>query len=192
MPFKKLVLPKLLEKPEVQAVKPLEPRVESAEILKVTPAEEEKQPIIIANLSKEPEKKPEKDPSKWSRILLDGDPISVMDITKVFPESNVFSGGITSQYISPLVAAASDLSFQASLIDIWNVYSVNETVALCFGTGPLRFQKNLAPNTGYLINLVKSIWRGPTNTPLNIYTFEPMGGLGAPYVTYTVFGENAT
>jgi hypothetical protein len=122
-------------------------------------------------------------------------PVNVYD-TQVFSDSNqVFSGLIgagTNQNLQ-IVPPQANLSFSASLIDIWNVYSVAETVALRFGsTGLFRFLKNLNPSTGFMANLVNSTWRGPTNTGLNIYTFETMGGpfpAAGGFVTYTVMGQ---
>jgi hypothetical protein len=70
------------------------------------------------------------------------------------------------------------------LIDVWNNSDADKTVAFRFGTGTLRFQKKIAGKTGYLINLVKTKWKGPVNTAFNIYCYET-----SPAVSYTVFGE---
>jgi hypothetical protein len=122
-------------------------------------------------------------------------PVSVYD-TQVFSDTNqVFSGLIgagTNQNLQ-IVPPQANLSFSASLIDIWNVYSVAETVALRFGAnGQFRFLKNLNPSTGFVANLINSTWRGPTSIGLYIYTFEVMGGpfpAAGGFVTYTVMGQ---
>ena len=64
MPFRKLKL-----YPELAKPKPLEPRVEHPEILKIAPVEEEKQPILVAQTSQDPPG------GGWKKILLDEDPI---------------------------------------------------------------------------------------------------------------------
>jgi hypothetical protein len=170
---------------------PEEPKVEPAEIVKLTSADPSKPEVIAAKVAGG-------DPAGagWKQFLLSGDPISVTDITKVFPDNtNVFSGQTgPGQCVNwPIVPPAAGLAFQADLIEIWNVYGAPETVGLHFGpTGTLRFYKRLAPNTGFVVNLVKSVWRGPAyNTGLYLYTQELMGG-NSPFVTYTVLGENVT
>ena len=173
MPFRKLKL-----YPELAKPKPLEPRVEHPEILKITPVEEEKQPILVAQTSQDP-------PGGWRKILLDEDPISVTDITKKFDDAtNVFSGRATAQYDTTVKAAVAGESFEASLLDCWNNAATDVTAAFRFGTGTPRFEKTLASKTGYLVNLVKTIWRGPTNTAFNIYSYT-----AAPDLRYTAFGE---
>jgi len=201
--FKKLVLPELqITVPEPSAVKeeitppsetvePLQPTVEPAEIVKVTPPPDIDSPVVVAAKTGDP-------PTGWRQLLLSGDPISVTDITKVFADNtNVWSGdtGPGSSFNVQIGPPSSGLTFQADLIHIWNVYGATETVGLRFGpTGALRFIQRLAPNTGMVVNLVKSVWRGSAaNTGLYIYTWEAMGGPGNPaYVTYTVLGENVT
>jgi hypothetical protein len=122
-------------------------------------------------------------------------PVSVYD-TQVFSDTNqVFSGliGAGANQNLQIVPPQANLSFSASLIDIWNVYSVAETVALRFGAnGQFRFLKNLNPSTGFVANLINSTWRGPTSIGLYIYTFEVMGGpfpAAGGFVTYTVMGQ---
>ncbi len=128
--------------------------------------------------------KPSDPTGGWKRLILEGDPISVTDIEKYFTEDNVTSGVATSQYDNTVKAADPTKSFEISLIDVWNNSGADRTVAFRFGTGPLRFQKKIATNTGFLVNLVKTKWRGPINTPFNIYSYDP-----TPNVSYTVFGE---
>jgi hypothetical protein len=153
-----------------------EPKAEHPEILRIT--EEKKAPIIVAEVSKD-------DPaSGWKKILLDGDPISVTDIEKSFSESDVYSGKATAQYDNAVKAASAGQSFEISLIDVWNNSGADRTVALRFGTGTLRFEKKIADQTGFLVNLVKTKWKGPVNTAFNIYCYET-----SPAVSYTVFGE---
>jgi len=170
LPFKKLRLyPEAIEKPS------LEPKVERPQILRIT--EEKKEPIIVAEVSEDPA-------SGWKKILLDGDPISVTDIEKSFSESDVYSGKATSQYNNEIKAASATQSFEISLIDIWNNSGADRNVAFRFGTGTLRFEKKIADKTGFLVNLVKTKWKGSINTAFNIYSYE-----ASPAVSYTVFGE---
>jgi len=69
------MLYELQPKPEPKL---LEPKIlYHPEIIRITPVEEEKQPILIAKITDEP-----KD-GTWRKILLDQDPISITDITKV-------------------------------------------------------------------------------------------------------------
>jgi hypothetical protein len=168
--YKKLTLyPEKIEKPIS------EPKVEHPQILRIT--EEKKEPIIVAEVSEDPA-------SGWKKILLDGDPISVTDITKSFSESDVYSGKATSQYDNTVKAASATQVFEISLIDVWNNSGADRNVAFRFGTGTLRFEKKIADKTGFLVNLVKTKWKGPTNTAFNIYSYE-----ASPTVSYTVFGE---
>ena len=169
MPFKKLTL-----YPEP---KPSEPKVERAEIVKVTPVEKEREPMILAQASKDPA-------GGWRKILLDEDPISVTDIEKAFLEEDVYSAIATAQYDNTIKAADPTRRFEVSLIDVWNNSGADRTVAFRFGTGSLRFQKKIADKTGFLMNLVKTKWKGPVNTAFNVYSFE-----AEPAVSYTVFGE---
>jgi len=171
MPYKKLTL-----YPEKPKDRTLEPKVEHPEILRIT--EEKKQPVIIAQVSPDP------DPSGWKKILLDGDPISVTDIVKYFSESDVYSAIATSQYNNAVKAASATQAFEVSLIDVWNNSGSDRTVGFRFGTGTLRFRKKIADKTGFLVNLVKTKWRGGTNTAFNVYCFET-----SPAISYTVFGE---
>jgi hypothetical protein len=190
LPYKKIIIEPA--KPSAQSSaseeKTLDAIVEPAKIVKVSSPDPETPPIIVvkaAAATTAATKKPDP-PSGWKKMLLDGDPISVTDITKVFQEGvNVYSGPVNYQYTYTVAGAFPGQSFQVSMLSAWNNGSSNETIAFRFGTGPLRFMQKLSPNTGFMINLVKTIWRGPTNTPFNIYTFEP-----SPTVTYTVIGEN--
>ena len=172
MPYKKLTLPEL-EKP-----KNLEPRIERAEFVKITPQTEDQQPVIVVKMA---EGDP---PSGWRKLLLDKDPISVTDIEKSFSESNVYSGKATAQYNNAVKAAATTQAFEISLIDVWNNSGSDRTVAFRFGTGTLRFEKKIADKTGFLVNLVKTKWKGPVDTAFNVYSYET-----SPAVSYTVFGE---
>ncbi len=173
MAYKKLILPEL-EKP-----KPLEPKIAHPEILRVTPVEEGKQPIIIAKI------RDDAPGGGWKKMLLDEDPISVTDITKKFTDpDNTYSGRATAQYDTQIVPATPGKSFEASLIDCWNNGDTDVTVAFRFGTATPRFEKKIASKTGYIVNLVKTIWRGPANTAFNIYSYDP-----SPDLRYTVFGE---
>ena len=172
MPYKKLTL---YPEPKSECVRTLEPKVERPQILRIT--EEKKEPIIVAEVSEDPA-------SGWKKILLDGDPISVTDIEKSFSESDVYSGKATAQYDNAIKAASAGQSFEISLIDMWNNSGSNRTVALRFGTGTLRFEKKIADQTGFLVNLVKTKWKGPVNTAFNIYCYET-----SPAVSYTAFGE---
>jgi hypothetical protein len=178
LPYKKLTLPELEIKPEIGKPKPLEPKVEKPEILRITPAEKEKQPVIIAKISDDPSS------GGWKKILLDKDPISVTDIEKSFSESDVYSGKATAQYDNTIKAASAGQSFEISLIDVWNNSGADRTVAFRFGTGTLRFEKKIADKAGFLVNMVKTKWKGATNTAFNIYSYET-----SPAVSYTVFGE---
>jgi hypothetical protein len=168
MPFKPL---KLFTEPVAEKEK-LEEKIQKVEQPPLPQQEK------VAKLS------PPKDPSGWKRIILEGDPISVTDIEKSFAEDNVISGVATAQYNNTIKAASAGQSFEISLIDVWNNSGADRTVAFCFGTGTLRFQKKIADKTGYLINLVKTKWKGPVNTAFNIYCYET-----SPAVSYTVFGE---
>jgi len=173
LPFKKLILPEL-QKPKEKAEK-LEPKIEHAEIVRVTPQTEEQKPIILTKT----------DPTGgWKRFILEGDPISVTDITKAFSEADVYSGKATAQYDNTVKAADPTGSFEISLIDCWNNSGADRNVAFRFGTGTLRFEKKIADKTGFILNLVKTKWRGGINTPFNIYSYET-----SPAVSYTVFGE---
>jgi hypothetical protein len=125
-----------------------------------------------------------KDPSGWKRFILEGDPLNVVDIEKYFTEDKVVSGIATAQYDNTVVAASAGYSFEVSLIDVWNNSDSDRTIGFRFGTGTLRFQKKIAPKTGFPINLVKTKWRGPTNTAFNIYCYDP-----SPNVSFTIFGE---
>jgi hypothetical protein len=125
-----------------------------------------------------------RDPSGWRRLILEGDPISVTDIEKSFTDDKVISGVATAQYNNTIKEASTGQSFEISLIDVWNNSDADKTVAFRFGTGALRFQKKIAPKTGYPINLVKTKWRGPVNTAFYIYSYDP-----SPNVSYTIFGE---
>jgi hypothetical protein len=171
LPYKKLTLyPEKTENPTS------EPKIEHPEILRIT--QEKKEPVIVAQVSQD-------DPaSGWKKILLDGDPISVTDITKSFSESDVYSGKATSQYDNTVKAASATQAFEISLIDVWNNSGADRNVAFRFGTGTLRFEKKIADKTGFLVNLVKTKWKGPINTAFNIYSYE-----ASPAVSYTVFGE---
>jgi hypothetical protein len=162
---------------KLQLYPELEPKVEKPEIIKVTPNEKEKEPIILTKLSNDPQ-------GGWKKILLDGDPITVTDIEKSFSENNVYSGKATSQYDNTVKAASPTQAFEISLIDVWNNSGADRTVAFRFGTGTLRFEKKIADKTGFLVNLVKTKWKGPVNTAFNIYCYET-----SPNVSYTVFGE---
>jgi hypothetical protein len=121
--------------------------------------------------------------------------VSVYD-TQLFSDANqVFSGqiGAGAGQNLQIVPPQAGLSFQASLIDLWNIYGVAESVALRYGVaGNLRFIKKLNPDTGFVINLINSTWRGPTNTGLFVYAWEAMGGplsASGGFVTYTVMGQ---
>jgi hypothetical protein len=180
LPYKKLTV-NLTEMP-VEETPPSKPIVETAQIIKIASQEENIPPLIAADISK-----PSDSVGRtWKKMLLDGDPISVTDLTKVFQEpTNTFSGQLAYNYTYTVAPAVAGQSFQASLLDVWNRGASAETVAFRFGaTGPLRFMRTLNPNAGYIVNLIKTVWRGPTNTAFNIYTFE-----ASPLVTYTVFGE---
>jgi hypothetical protein len=169
VPFKPLKLP---AEPVVKKEK-LEEKIEKVEQPPLPQQER------VAKLS------PSKDPTGgWKRLILEGDPISVTDIEKSFTEDKVISGVATSQYDNTIKEASAGQSFEISLIDVWNNSGADRTVAFRFGTGTLRFQKKIADKTGYLINLVKTKWKGPVNTAFNIYCYET-----SPAVSYTVFGE---
>jgi hypothetical protein len=122
-------------------------------------------------------------------------PVSVYDTQVINDATQVFAGQIPINFGAnfQMVPAQAGQSFSATLIDIWNIYGAAETVALRFGaTGTLRFIKKLNPNTGFVVNLVNSTWRGPTNTALFVYNWEVMGGPLSPsggFVTYTVMGQ---
>jgi hypothetical protein len=123
-------------------------------------------------------------------------PVNVYDTQVISDANQTFAGqiGAGSGLNSQIVAAGgSGLSLSATLIDIWNIYGAAETVALRFGSaGQFRFIKKLNPNTGFVVNLINSAWRGPTNTGLYVYTWETMGGPLSPsggFVTYTVMGQ---
>jgi hypothetical protein len=121
--------------------------------------------------------------------------VNIYDAQVVTDTNQVFAGqiGVGSGLNSQIVAPQTALSLEATLIDIWNIYGAAETVALRFGVaGQFRFIKKLNPNTGFVVNLINSSWRGPTNTGLYIYTWETMGGPLSPsggFVTYTVMGQ---
>ena len=173
MPYKKLILPEL-QKPKAKAEK-LELKIEPAEVVRVTPQTEEQKPIVLTKT----------DPTGgWKRFILEGDPISVTDIEKYFSESNVYSGKATAQYDNTVKTAAATEAFEISLIDVWNNSGADRNVAFRFGTGTLRFEKKIADKTGFILNLVKTKWRGGINTAFNIYSYETN-----PAVSYTVFGE---
>ena len=122
-------------------------------------------------------------------------PVNIYDTQVINDANQVFSGliGAGSGLNSQIVAPVAGQSLSATLIDVWNVYGAAETVALRFGvSGQLRFIKTLNPNTGFVVNLINSTWRGPTNTGLYIYTWETMGGsfpAAGGFVTYTVMGQ---
>jgi hypothetical protein len=198
MVWKKFTLPELekTSKTEEQTLpsEPYAPIIEPASIVKVT-SKEEDTPIIFLADAQKPQASPppskSSDPSGyagagWRQFLLSGDPISVTQVTNTFQEpSATYSGQTVYQYTYQVAAAASGLSFQVSLMDVWNLGATAETVAFRFGpTGVLRFIRRLNPNAGTVVNLINSIWRGPTNTAFNIYTFEP-----SPFVTYTILGN---
>lgn len=175
MGYRKL---RLYPEPELERKPSLEPKIERAELVKITPQTEDQQPIIVAKMSNADP------PSGWRKLLLDEDPISVTDITKFFSESDVYSGKATAQYDNAVKAAAAAQAFEISLIDVWNNSGSDRNIAFRFGTGTLRFEKKIADKTGFLVNLVKTKWRGGTNTTFNIYSYET-----SPAVSYTVFGE---
>ena len=122
-------------------------------------------------------------------------PVNVYDTQVINDTNQVFAGmigagsGLNSQIVAPLAGN----SLSTTLIDVWNIYGAAETVALRFGSsGQFRFIKTLNPNTGFVVNLINSTWRGPTNTGLYIYTWETMGGplsASGGFVTYTVMGQ---
>lgn len=118
------------------------------------------------------------------RALTSSDVVTVADIVKSFSETDVMSGKATSQYDNTVKAASATQAFEISLIDVWNNSGADRNVAFRFGTGTLRFEKKIADKTGFLINLVKTKWKGPTNTAFNVYSYE-----ASPAVSYTVFGE---
>jgi hypothetical protein len=198
MVWKKFSLPELektsgIEKKTLPS-EPLAPIIEPAQIVKVTSQELETPTLFMADVTKPQASSSTSKPSDpaaspgagWRQFLLSGDPISVTQVTQTFQEpSGTYSGQSVYQYTYTIAPSAPGLSFQVSLIDIWNLGSTAETVALRFGpTGPFRFMKRLNPNAGFIVNLINSIWRGPTNTAFNIYTFE-----SSPFVTYTIFGN---
>jgi hypothetical protein len=78
LPYKKLTLyPEKTENPTS------EPKVEHPEILRIT--QEKKEPVIVAQVSQD-------DPaSGWKKILLDGDPITVLQATAANLNANVFT-----------------------------------------------------------------------------------------------------
>jgi hypothetical protein len=121
--------------------------------------------------------------------------VNIYDTQVVTDANQVFAGqiGAGTALNSQIVAPSAGLSLSTTLIDIWNIYGAAETVALRFGSaGQLRFIKKLNPNTGFVVNLINSTWRGPTNTGLYVYTWETMGGPlpnSGGFVTYTVMGQ---
>jgi hypothetical protein len=168
VPFKPL---KLTTEPAVEKEKP-EDKIQKVE----QPPLQQQEKVAKLSLPK--------DPSGWKRLILEGDPLDVVDIDKYFTEDKVVSGVATAQYDTTIQAASAGYSFEISLIDVWNNSDADKTVAFRFGTGTLRFQKKIAPKTGYPINLVKTKWRGPTNTAFNIYSYDT-----SPNVSFTIFGE---
>lgn len=198
MPYKKLVLAEL-QQPTVEETQPStlqfeenssepEPKVEPAEIVTVTPPPDIRSPVVVAAKTGDP-------PTGWRQLLLSGDPISVTEVTNVWQDpTNVFSGLVTAQYNSQIVAPTSAQSLQVFLLDLWNVGTNTAVVALSWGpatsAAAFRFRKNLAPNTGFALNLINTVWRGPTNTGLYIYAFNPISTSDTyPNLTYTILGQ---
>jgi hypothetical protein len=103
---------------------------------------------------------------------------------KGFGEDNVYSGKAYSQYDNVIKAADASRAFEVSLLDAWNNGTSDTTVGFRFGAGAIRFQKKLSPDSGFIINLIKAKWRGPVNTPFNIYSYDP-----TPRISFTVTGE---
>jgi hypothetical protein len=110
--------------------------------------------------------------------------VSFSDVEKGFGEDNVYSGKAYSQYDNTIVSADPTKAFEVSLLDAWNNGTSDTTIGFRFGTGTIRFQKKLPPRSGFIINLVKAKWRGPVNTPFNIYSYDP-----TPKISFTVTGE---
>jgi hypothetical protein len=109
---------------------------------------------------------------------------SISDLQKGFSEDNVYSGKAYSQYDNVIKAADASRAFEVSLLDAWNNGTSDTTIGFRFGAGTIRFQKKLSPDSGFIINLIKAKWRGPTNTPFNIYSYDP-----TPRISFTVTGE---
>jgi hypothetical protein len=110
--------------------------------------------------------------------------VSISDFEKGFGEGNVYSGKAYSQYDNTIVPADPTKAFEVSLLDAWNNGTSDTTIGFRFGAGAIRFQKKLPPRSGFIINLVKAKWRGPVNTPFNIYSYDP-----SPKISFTVTGE---
>lgn len=175
MSFKKLKLPEL--EPKLLEPKLLEPKIERAELVRITPQTEEQQPIIVAKLSDGGDP-----PSGWRKILLDEDPISVTDITKVgepWSATATASGNTTVK--DPALA---EKKVRVKLIDVWNSGTADITVFLRFtAAGTARFKKLLAAKTGFIVNLVGSNWEGGAAEIL----FINLSAAGT--VEFTVMGE---
>ena len=152
MPFKKLRLyPEAIEKPIS------EPKAEHPEILRIT--QEKKEPVIVAQVSQD-------DPaSGWKQILLDGDPITISDITKV----------ATSKYLPPTALAtggtatiwtpAAGKAIRAKRIQV----SVDAATRIDFRWGTTAFESYYLPANGsVVVNLVGSNEQPATDTALTI------------------------
>lgn len=103
----------------------------------------------------------------WKKILLEDDPISITDITKVVTP---YSGATTNAGNTIVRTPAAGKAVRLKFVDIWNAAGADRWVGLRFGWGGnLIFPKLIADKTGFLSNLVAANLEGAINETVYLY-----------------------
>lgn len=103
----------------------------------------------------------------WKKLILDEDPVSISDVTKVatIAEQQATASGNTQVIAAPGTGNKLRIKF----IKVWNSGTADITVYLRFtSTGTARFQATLAAKTGFLVNLIACNWEGGDNEDLYV------------------------
>jgi hypothetical protein len=127
--------------------------------MRVTPAEPEKRPIIMAQvLNEDP-------PSGWKQILLDGDPITISDITKTATSKYLAPTALSANGTATIWTPASGKAIRAKRIQV----SVDAATRIDFRWGTTAFESYYLPANGsVVVNLVGSNEQPAADTALTI------------------------
>ena len=102
----------------------------------------------------------------WKKLLLDEDPISISDVTKVATPQSVQATALGN---TAVWTPASGKAVRAKLIHVWNNGTADITVYLRFGVaGNARFRTLLGAKTGWIANLIAANWQGAADEVLYV------------------------
>ena len=116
----------------------------------------------------------------WKKILLDADPLTIVDVTKVVTP---WSGATTAAGNTIVKTPTSGKKVRVKDIFIWNASGADRWVGLRFGwTGDLIFPALLPDKTGFTKNIIGGNLQGATDETLYLYSDGPL-------IYFSILGE---